>query len=114
MRNTVELHLSPALQSAGDGSVAERTESSRRGLRSRPTPPVTLSWMSPHYFIMYSRLCLRSGLITEEAGRECVCLCVCVRLALFALRFFFFISKKIKRREKKSKSSPGSAAFPAK
>lgn len=30
------------------------------------TPPVTLSWMFPHYFIMYSRLCFhgaRPGLV---------------------------------------------------
>lgn len=108
MRNSVELHLSPALQSAGDGSVAERTESSRRGLRSRPTPPVTLSWMSPHYFIMYSRLCLRSGLITEEAVRVCAPGTLCAS-------FLFFISKKGgEGREKKSKSSPGSPAFAAK
>lgn len=66
MCNIVELHLALALQTRMTNPSRSALKALGEASGAARRPPVTLSWMFPHYFIMYSRLCFhgaRPGLV---------------------------------------------------
>lgn len=77
MCNIVELHLSLALQTRMTNPSRSTLKALGQASGAAWRPPVTLSWMFPHYFIMYSRLCFhgaRPGLVMGGSSELFQCI----------------------------------------